>query len=172
MRSALFALVSVNVVKAGSLSHKPASFSYLPTRYLIDAQNASHLVCALLRADLCRFHFVIRLGPLFSCFSTPQVPCSKTQSATCFRRHTQVASIHSSIHSSIHPQVAFIPEPALWDAKGLRMALEDPRHSKEPAATLEAALTLHVPQPLLPALPVATPPPGRKSPLMGSSRPK
>ncbi|KAF5837584.1 hypothetical protein DUNSADRAFT_4155 [Dunaliella salina] len=73
--------------------------------------------------------------------------------------------------------VAFIPEPALWDAQGMRMALEDPRHSTEAIAELEASLTLHAPLPPMPSMKtVATPPPeksGRKSPLANSpARPK
>eukprot|EP00967_Tisochrysis_lutea_P132125 scaffold230394_cov19-Tisochrysis_lutea.AAC.1 len=67
-------------------------------------------------------------------------------------------------------QVTFIPEPALWDAQGMRMALEDPRHSTEAVAELEASLTLHAPMPPMPILPVATPPEksGRKSPMANS----
>uniref|UniRef100_A0A7S3QX89 Uncharacterized protein n=1 Tax=Dunaliella tertiolecta TaxID=3047 RepID=A0A7S3QX89_DUNTE len=71
---------------------------------------------------------------------------------------------------TVYETVTFIPEPALWDAQGMRMALEDPRHSTEAVAELEASLTLHAPMPPMPILPVATPPEksGRKSPMANS----
>lgn len=65
--------------------------------------------------------------------------------------------------------VVFTPVPALWDERGMRMALEDPRHSKRAVAHMEATLALHVPLPDLRAIPIlqnfpgmAPPPPAGK----------
>ena len=40
--------------------------------------------------------------------------------------------------------VQLLPPPELWDSAGIRMGLEDERHPKEPSATLQARLSLHV----------------------------
>lgn len=37
-----------------------------------------------------------------------------------------------------------VPVPAVFDDKGIRMALKDPRHSKEPLATFAFTCQLHV----------------------------
>jgi hypothetical protein len=61
-------------------------------------------------------------------------------------------------HTHTHTQVVFIPEPELWDEKGMRMPLEDSRHSTETVAHVEVSLVLHVPPEPLPIMPLATPP--------------
>uniref|UniRef100_A0A7R9VST9 Uncharacterized protein n=1 Tax=Chlamydomonas euryale TaxID=1486919 RepID=A0A7R9VST9_9CHLO len=47
--------------------------------------------------------------------------------------------------------VSFVPIPALWDAAGVRMGLEDERHPKQPIAKMHAKLQLHVAPHALPA---------------------
>lgn len=56
----------------------------------------------------------------------------------------QCASLTSGAQFRVADTVSLLPERALWDGRGVRMALKDPRHSQQPVAQCHASLTLHV----------------------------
>ena len=60
---------------------------------------------------------------------------------------TTGAPLVEGYQQEVAGSVELLPNRALFDEQGVRMALADPRHPTQPVATLKASLRLHVEPP-------------------------
>lgn len=66
----------------------------------------------------------------------------RTETELIGEGHLSTAALVTGLSSGHGTQVPFRPVKALWDDKGLRMPLEDERHSRQVVAKVVATLTL------------------------------